>query len=312
MKKIILAIILIMNTQAILAGNEKGNGGDAVVCNGKIVTLDSVLMSDTNYFDIKRGSNYIDSINNIKNHFDSTLPLMGQALASFISTFNSKGSFGSGVIWVKGKVKDVADENLFVDLPAHCEKDVLQTIVLVKKPTKRYFYDASIVEELEKNDDELSWLLIHEWLRDYLDDSDVIRVLNAYLHSEQFLSSSEIEVKEGLKLLGISDWTGPMKSEENLANKMMKIKIPQLSIRLSELRGNIAKLSELKGKKEKKEFLRSMFEEARNVQKELYNLFMEENNIIDKTLSESLAKIYDEKKRVDSELEGLSAKLSME
>jgi hypothetical protein len=194
--------------------NEKGNGGDSTRCDGKIRTLDSVIMNDQKTFKIVKNENSEASLSQIIDHFEKTYPYLAQRLKSFLQTYKDKGNTDENIYWIKGVPRDVKDENLFLDLPENCSTNLTQTVVLVKEPYSRYYYNSKVLAELEQEKDELSWLLIHEWLRDYNEDSDVIRLLNAYLHSSQFLNADEDETRNMLFKLRMNGRIGISLSTE--------------------------------------------------------------------------------------------------
>lgn len=314
MKYLILSTLLAMNAQMVSAkeflSNEKGNGGDAVICNGRPHTLDSVIMMEERYFDITREERYEVSIAKIKNHLNNTLPLMGQTLGNFLQNFKAKGNVEEGVFWVKGRLKNIADENLYIEIPSHCENEAKQVVVLVKSPFKRYYYDANLIEELSQNGDELSWLLIHEWLRNYVDDSDVIRIINAYLHSEQFLNSNEEEVQETIERLGVTSGYGPLSSEERASTERLKVMVSDLEKRLNEIKSHIEKFSSAKTLKEKKKIYNFLVIESGRLETGFYIALVGESASIDRKLKEKLESLYSEKTRVVSDIKSLKSEIN--
>lgn len=273
--------------------NEKGNGGDVVYCEGNIHTLDSVIMMEERYFDINRQEHYEISIKRIQNHLRDTLPLLEQTFNKFLDNFKTKGNVEEGVFWVKGKLKNVADENLFVELPGRCDDEVKQVVVLVKEPFKRYYYDASLIDKLSKNADELSWLFVHEWLRNYVDDSDVIRIINAYLHSEQFYQASEQEVEETLIRLGISSGYGPLSSEEKASTQRLKVIVPELEKRLNEVQQKLIDFNGSHNSKEKKKIISALNMEMGRLEMQFYIAIVGEYSSIDEALKKKLEMLYD-------------------
>lgn len=273
--------------------NEKGNGGDVVYCEGNVHTLDSVVMMEERYFDINRQNHYEISIKRIQNHLKNTLPLMEQTLTKFLANFKAKGNVEEGVFWVKGKLKNVADENLFVELPSRCDDEVKQVVVLVKEPFKRFYYDASIIDQLSKNADELSWLLVHEWLRNYVDDSDVIRIINAYLHSEQFYQANEEEVKETIVRLGITSGYGPLKSDEQASTQRLEVLVSELENRMNKVQENLNIFNRSSNNKEKKKIISALNMEMGSLEMQFYIAIVGEHDSINEVLKKKLEKLYD-------------------
>lgn len=70
-----------------------------------------------------------------------------------------------------------------------------------------YYYDTSIIEEFfDKKPLQLSYLLTHEWLRDFIKSASILRGLNSMLHSREFFELSPHELKKRLKELGKGDY----------------------------------------------------------------------------------------------------------
>lgn len=188
---------------------DKGNGGDIVKCmeNGKEVyrTLDSVVTKDQPIFTTKTYKTHHEALASIEKRLEQTLPYMHRHLKSFLRTFNSKRSLGGNTFWIKAKkLKQVQDENLFIYLPENCDQTPLQTVVLVTQGVKRFYYNPEHLAKIESVEDELSWMLIHEFARSYVKDSDIIRLINAYLHSEEFLIDDERKIAKQLRTFNIS------------------------------------------------------------------------------------------------------------
>jgi len=189
---IFLTLTMLTLTPSFAAvSNEKGNGGDSVICDGKMRTLDSVMMNDQNLFTIIKNKDYQSSLTQIINHLNETYPFIAQELEEFLDTYNKKFNSEENTYWIKGAPLDVKDENLYVDVPDFCSNKLIQTVVRVEEPYLRYYYNPKVLSALENQGDELSWLLIHEWLRYGIEDAEVIRVLNGYFHSLEFQNSNE-------------------------------------------------------------------------------------------------------------------------
>ncbi|MGE3608456.1 MAG: hypothetical protein AB7I27_02620 [Bacteriovoracaceae bacterium] len=208
MKNLILITLATLTLSSQVFAKEKGKGGDVVICNGKMRVLDTVVIQQEKYFDIRSNDNYEMTMQQIVSHLKETLPGMATRLQTFFKIFKDKGDLKRSIFWIKGDLTNIEDENLFIKIPSNCSPQIKQAIVLVEKPFKRYYYNAEVAAELEKQKDELSWLLIHEWLREYVTDSDVIRIINAYLHSNQFFQENEHEVIDSLTRLGIDSSRG--------------------------------------------------------------------------------------------------------
>lgn len=218
MKTLLMTLAFTMSFELAMAGTEKGNGGDVVTCNGKLQTLDSAIMEHSEHFKLVREKKYEAKLNAIIGKFKMTIPSYGKKLESFFEDYLTKGNLRNGIIWVQGIPKDVNDENLFVEIPEACHS-LKQSVVRVGRDDEanrnltRYYFNRAIIEQLKSNRDELSWQLVHEWLRDFITNSEKIRLINAYLHSNEFLDASETEVKDSLTILGIEAYREKLYSE---------------------------------------------------------------------------------------------------
>lgn len=217
MKMAYIALAFTALISLAFAGSE-GGGGDVIICGGKQRTLDSVVLEQDRFFNLLNYASTEEAMNQINTKLLQTLPQLGLSLTSFNNIYKSKGSNKEGVYWIRGVPKNVDDENLYVHIPESCQKDLYQAVVLVKEPFYRYYYNPEILANLEQENDELSWLLIHEWLRYEVDDADVIRIINGYLHSQDFIDSHEDEIKATLRKFGIES-TGLSFSETEAANQ---------------------------------------------------------------------------------------------
>ncbi|MGE3608455.1 MAG: hypothetical protein AB7I27_02615 [Bacteriovoracaceae bacterium] len=266
MKNLILTSLVTLTLSSQVSANEKGNGGDVVICDGKTRVLDSVIMLQEKYFDIQRNSNSEITIKKIIAHFKETFPTMAISLEGFVETFKSKGDSKQSIFWIKGDLNDIQDENLFIKVPANCSPTIKQAVVLVKKPFKRYYYNTEAVADLEGQGDELSWLLIHEWLREFVTDSDVIRIINAYLHSNQFLQESEEEVEDSLGRLGIKYNKGASFSEINELVDQFKNIYPKVNATIDETYRLLKEYQE-----QRKSF--SIFNSLKKLRNQIYEKF---------------------------------------
>lgn len=214
--------VLLLLLTAPAHAHEKGNGGDALVCQPSATTgirskphlrvLDSVLLEKFPPFRFRAFSDTKTAIAAMVAHLRSNLPKLGEELVRFVETYEKRADLERGVYWISGIPKDVKDEDLHVEMPKNCNPDPVQVVLRVPYQPMRYFYNPDIIQALMQDSDELSWLLVHEWLRDYLGDADVIRLLNGYFHSEEFFSADEEAMKQTLVRTGLLDKVGPLAS----------------------------------------------------------------------------------------------------
>lgn len=211
-KTTLVGLVLLTSLSA-FAGDKGGNGGDTLKCmvNGvqRYLVLDSVMVRNSTPYTIRTEKSYSKQLKHIIKKLMETIPLRGEELSRFVDSFEKKGRInGDGIIfWIAGKPRQVKDENLHIDIPSYCDGRPLQTVVYVPKPA-RFYYDRELINKLKNEKDELSWLLVHEWLRTYIDDADNIRILNGFLHSEEFLEYGEDDLRSMLYQFNVPrHWT---------------------------------------------------------------------------------------------------------
>lgn len=208
----VLILLSLMSVSTVWAGQGKG-GGDVVRCefDGEqtYMTLDSAIMRDQGIY---QDASYEDSqaaLESIGNKLNEELPKLGKNFKIFLKTFKERKNTNSSVLWIKGIPKDLKDENLHVEIPSHCEEEIQQVVVYsVKKLNKhnwlhRYFFNEDLMNELKGHRDELSWILVHEWLRSYITDASIIRIVNSYIHSEEFQGAVDTNILSNFESLGI-------------------------------------------------------------------------------------------------------------
>ncbi len=207
MKKLLISCLLLNGIVAYAV--DKGNGGDVIYCNEtnsngqtakRLRVLDSVLMGGENAFQSVYRNSYKEAKDQMINHLSKTFPVFATNLKDFWDNYESKGNIQEGIFWISGIPKDIKDENLQVYLPKNCELE-LQAVVRVQetsilnKELLRFYYEPRYLKTLaEDKSDEFSWMIVHEFLRDFMKDAEKIRLANAFLHSEDFLKSSEDDI----------------------------------------------------------------------------------------------------------------------
>lgn len=102
---------------------------------------------------------------------------------AFVESFSTPGERYE---WKRAdnKLKPIHDEALIELLPKNCvSKGIMQVVRRVKLGRRaKFIYDGKIVDQLQKKG-RLSWLLTHEWLWTYLDETESLRTVNHTLHT---------------------------------------------------------------------------------------------------------------------------------
>lgn len=203
-----LLMLSICGTKVALAGERGGNGGDIVKCveNGiaSYRVLDSVVIEENSLYTLKVYKDSEKAFAQIYKKLDETYPLLARSFSEFLLNYQGKPRLNSVMpLWTKGRLDQIQDENLKSLVPSHCDADPIQTVSLFKKPTPMYYYDPSLMDLIRNQKDEFSWLMIHEWLRLFIDDSHQIRLVNGFFHSEEFLASDESAILDVFTRFGL-------------------------------------------------------------------------------------------------------------
>lgn len=214
MKWTFLALAFALNAHA---GGAVGNGGDSVFC-----VLNSAISPFTGWFNLDylinktAGVQYSDEFEKVvgpNDPMDKNLLRIANAfkerkyrvLYLDIMDFHNglwSNQFAKRYIWKKAPygVVEINDEVLRQRLPSNClgpagQGTYLQTVLRVEKTWSMeigggmtvhvkgadYTYATEIVSKLPSL--QMSFLLFHEWLRNFTDDPEKIRDANAVFHS---------------------------------------------------------------------------------------------------------------------------------
>ena len=186
----------------IASGSRVGNGGDVLKCGSNMLVLDyyQAAKFGKNEFEIYPYGSNMEAVNSITQKLKHTFPKLGQSLEKFYLNFKTREKFNESVFWVpEEELINIKDEVLMSKI-----KDcvLVQAVIRLKTHRTIYFFNRNIMDNLKKSKSQLSWMLVHEWLWDYIDNANDLRDLNHYLHSRLFLDAKEEEIKEYLNKFG--------------------------------------------------------------------------------------------------------------
>ena len=220
------------------AGDKVGNGGDLIYCQKSdtnpldgYYTLDYVLTyrKSNNNEDLVPVESWDASRNRIQTILSEKLPNFARSFSEYISLLRNHDDYSQTRIWNEAAfgLYDVSDENIKIKIPQNCYENnqVRLTQVVVRAQTTQivggtkigqltsYAFDYDRFHDLEVNRPlQFSFLMVHEWLRDYLDDAEKIRTITRFIHSKQFEEQSAEQIVQLLSRNGI--YALPIKSEE--------------------------------------------------------------------------------------------------
>jgi hypothetical protein len=225
------------------AGGAVGNGGDSVNCTPNaaispfsgwynldylINKTSEVEFSEDFEKSIAPDDSYDKNIQRILKAFqESGYSVLYQDLKEFYEGWGSP-AYGQRYQWEKapyGLVK-VDDENLRQRIPPNClgqtaGNSVIQTVLRTEKVWEMrvqrkpypfqvkgatYTYSTEVVSHLSSL--QLSFLLFHEWLRNFTDDPEKIRDANAIFHSPGWSGDDvdrKLDILKGLRIDLLTD-----------------------------------------------------------------------------------------------------------
>jgi hypothetical protein len=148
-------------------------------------------------------------IQQISAQLERTAPTLAQDLSRFLTIYGKKKDlsfeFDDPVIWEPSTdgLVHLNDENLSELLPAGCQDSVMVVRREKSDQQTKFIYWPKVLESIEAHPEHLSWILVHEWLRNFITDSKQIRTLNLYLHSKDFFAQDTFRVVSVLNKLGL-------------------------------------------------------------------------------------------------------------
>jgi hypothetical protein len=201
-------------------GGVAGGGGDAILCNdGKyysydyIATLGSAEVLNPNYLNAKSAR---DIVLDIAKNLRKKVPYMGPNLEAFVNSITAspyETTTQTARVWLPGAnpLFDLSDESK-LRIPKDCldssgQPQIVQAVIRVKSRYGfiQYNYDQNITHALNNNSPlQLSFLYVHEWLRDYTDDPTVIMNMTRMLHSQAWTQLETKAVMAAMMRYGMS------------------------------------------------------------------------------------------------------------
>jgi hypothetical protein len=229
-KSTVLVSALILGSLSALAGGNVSGGGDVVFCKASsenkfngYYTLDYLVTSSNLRSPIVPVVSWAESQARILAQLKRLNPELYMGFKHFLSYQDNYENPAKYRYWnaTRLDIVELNDEKLQQKIPKNCvnensKTEVIQTVVRNaireyaddKQPflsvlKVEYLFDEKIVEELINNYPlQYSFLMVHEWLRDYTTDAAVIRSINFLLHSSKLeqLKPSDLSSAQALGL----------------------------------------------------------------------------------------------------------------
>lgn len=206
------------------AGQEVGNGGDAVFCkpssansfNG-YYSLDylSFFSPDAQ---IVPAETVDQSLSRIEKLLTQKLPTLAQDFKSFRADVFNQTNLGRPHIWEVAPfgLIDLKDEALVTLLPENCRSgdkvNIVQAVIRQPPqvsglpPTKLLFkFVPQVVNDLKANNPvQLSYLIVHEWLWSFSDNVQRNRRITNWLHSNQLETLTAAQLVANFEAIGFA------------------------------------------------------------------------------------------------------------
>ena len=221
----IIASLMTWGLPALSAPTEVGNGGDGIRCQSAnhgpaagFYSLDylATLSESSRLGDI---ATVADPLARIR---QKLLPILqfGRIFDGYVDY--SLPQLDSGITregiyqWQPLSLQNfsINDESLLGQLPDNCVavdalgRRVANISQLVVRNWRQsytlYYYDRNLVSELRSDPLQFSFLMVHEFLWQYVTNADAIRSVNRFLHSTQIDSMTPVQLEQALRAKGVN------------------------------------------------------------------------------------------------------------
>lgn len=226
MKKfgLLCLVYLLVPNGALQAGQEVGNGGDAVVCEHSQLNsfsgyyaLDFLAKFDATW-PVFEAATLDEALNRLEAGIAEKIPELAASFRKFRTGLFNETNFSHTYIWERAAfgLVDLKDERIAVQLPANCRNGddirIVQAVIRQSPefsglPQYRYrfsYVPEVVTELLRTNATQLSFLLVHEWLWEFSGSVERNRTINYWLHSTRLTSWSRQEWEQNVSAIGLA------------------------------------------------------------------------------------------------------------
>ena len=197
--------LLVFTSVGMAADGSGSHGGDTVTCEKSESStfagywnLDYLLTytAQNNNGDVAPVQNWQQSSIRILKILDAKIPSAAASFRAFAADVMNTTDYAKTHIWEEGSfglvlIKKSDETYQYIDryLPKNCyaangqgEINLIRTVTRTQKDRATFYaFDSQIIKDLSPL--QLSFLYVHEWLRDYTNDERIIRRVNRLLHS---------------------------------------------------------------------------------------------------------------------------------
>ena len=181
-----------------LGGEGISGGGNAIRCDDtKLYSWDYIARAlpnsevDPDYYKAKNAKEIIEKISKKLSDYN---PVMAASLEDFRLFNEDPSNHATKRLWIPGSnpLAPIGDEDR-TRIPKNCIATADEHFKLYQAVARKaagdtiYEYDSSLLKELERNSPiQLSFLYIHEWLRDYSQNTSAILYATQLFHTKKW------------------------------------------------------------------------------------------------------------------------------
>ncbi len=218
----------VLHCKSAIAGVTVGNGGDAVRCEvsdnssyAGYYSFDYLMTLREDNSDLQELATWGDQRERLLGLFEQKYPDLERFFRDFLARIPGEDAVPPEQIYLQERLwleaiyglVDLEDEQAIRKLPPNCYKkgaeknhlEVLQAVIRQKNESATiYNYDPEVLRQLRYRPLQYSFLIVHEWLWDFVEDPEALRRINRFLHSAQAETLSKVDFQNSLKNLGLS------------------------------------------------------------------------------------------------------------
>lgn len=233
-----IVLSLALSTSATWAeGGSNAGGGYSVLCaDGGVYAMDYLATQKTVSGldpEIERAKTSDEILARILKRLEEVRPELAISFQDFIARNDKEANTATTRLWVSGThpLHKLTDEQSIRKISA-CLGDRRETEVfqaVIRQQFKRgiiYNRDAEQLARLEQTGaEQASFTYVHEWLRDFTDDSNIIMHVNYFLHSADFFTLSAADIERVFQRHGLDQLPGADRIQTQLVPPLSVVRI---------------------------------------------------------------------------------------
>lgn len=273
-KTLLLVLVSTLTFATTSFAGQSGNGGDVITCQASsanslsgIYVLDYVAAYDDQTVFLDEATHPLEQIwknlsakGQLEGNDSKILREMAISLFNFYTLAQDqifkKTDYKNYFVWMPQPfgIIDLKDENLVQIVPDNCTTVVAgNRVVNVNQAVVRedheygsiFRYDPKVLKALQaKSSLQMSFLLVHEWLRRNLEDTRALRDITKLLHTKEFNEASAADMVLMIRQVSGRDQIVPNSKDFNSYHELtISEKAPTQSIVLQAIAGKPARIT---------------------------------------------------------------------